>query len=268
MACSVLLLMYFHSAAATDFALPVGLRLCGNGRVDTVLSGDSFTLHNGTTVAMASIKAPEYWPAGAPYRSWPYGHRAKEILTTLLSGKTVDLYCGRKSQNHQNQTLAYILTQDHKWAQQLMVDRGAAYVFPLQPSGSFEDELWGTEAVALANRKGLWNLGAMRPVDAISDKLRPGWFQIVKGTVRSSKASKNSVYLNFAEDWSKDFTVEIPNNIARQYNEDLMPLLELAGQNVEVRGWVEWAGGPKIILENASLLRIFPGPTPNDSSEQ
>jgi len=253
----LLFLFPIESSAATDFRLPAGLRSCGNGLVEKVLTGDRFILQTGTVVALADIKAPEYWEPGAAYKSWPYGYHAKNVLSGLIIGKDVQLFCNKNRQNYLGQISAHVLLQDQTWVQHHMVAAGAAYVFPLGRKVENASQLWAAEVIAREKRAGLWANDSLNAVHADGNNLRPGWFQLVHGTVLSSKAAKTSIYLNFGADWSEDFTIEIPNRVARRRNSDLPPLLEMAGLHVEVRGWVEWAGGPKIILENITLLRIL-----------
>ncbi|MEX0298672.1 MAG: hypothetical protein AB3N28_06355 [Kordiimonas sp.] len=94
-----------------------------------------------------------------------------------------------------------------------------------------------------------------QPVNATGSDLKPGWFQTVKGTVYSAKKIGKTIYLNFDQDWRTDFTVQLTQKLERKYLKKELSPLSLAGQNIEVRGWVEWSGGPKIILTHTDQMQ-------------
>ena len=63
------------------------------------------------------------------------------------------------------------------------------------------------EAQARAAKHGLWaddTYAVLTPDNA--EKGLNGW-AIVEGTVRANAMAGNTVYLNFGQDWRKDFTV-------------------------------------------------------------
>jgi micrococcal nuclease len=89
-----------------------------------------------------------------------------------------------------------------------------------------------------------------------------GSFQIVRGRVVRVAPTERYIYLNFGADWRSDFTVRVARSSERSFGEAGIELEELAGREVEVRGYVLEAGGPLIELSHPEQIRIWPGPDP------
>lgn len=206
---------------------------------------------------MAEIKAPEYWGPGSPYKNWPYGARAKKQLQDLVANAELTFYCSKNKKNAVGDTVAHIALADGSWLQHLLLQGGHAYFMPRFHRPKMAEALRTAEARARSKRRGLWSLQSLSVVSAQGDKLRTGWFQIIKGRVLSEKRLKGRTFLNFGEDWSRDFTIEIPKRLYRHFSAADTNSLNLEGQTIEVRGWTEWAGGPKIILEFAEQLVVL-----------
>ena len=240
----------------TSVTFPGKAKACGSGRATKILSGDRLLLKNGQTVSLAEIKAPEFWSPGAPYKSWPHSWQAKAALEAAAINSQLNLFCYRKQKNALGDLVAHIRTGTGTWLQYELVSNGHAYFMPHHHQPVLAAQLHGAEAEARTKKRGLWAIDGLSAVQATSEQLHPGWFQIVTGKILSEKRRKNGVYLNFGDDWSRDFTIEIPKRLYRQFNAKSDGTLGLEGQYVEVRGWVEWAGGPKIILEYASQLTV------------
>jgi len=262
----VLLLHWASSAAAksTPPPFPKGLSKCGYGIASDIFSGDRFRLKDGTSVSLADIKAPEFWPEGAPYKSWPYGQIAKQALTKAIGSEPLQMFCKSKRKNHLGDIVAHIKTTQGSWLQYEMVQNGHAYFMPRYQRPSDEGALRNAETTAQQNKKGLWAIQGFNVIPASSPDIRPGWFQVISGLVISEKRHKSRTFLNFGTDWSKDFTIEIPSRLYRQFAYRSDTSLGLQGKHIEVRGWVEWSGGPKIILEDAAQLYTY-SPEPDQS---
>ena len=251
-ACSIPL----YAAEVLRAGLPDGLKLCGSYREYTVISGDQIQLPDNTILRLQDIKAPEFWPQGSPYKSWPYGSRSKSALNDYLSGYTLTAFCNKKHKTHSGDTLAHI-KRGKEWVQQWMVKNGHAYVFPAFGVGLQSQELRGDEALARQANIGLWASNEATTVSATSDQLRPSWFQLVRGTVISANSVRKTHYLNFGDNWRKDFTVQFGNKVEKQLQALEISVRSLKGKTLEVRGYVEWSAGPKIIVTHADQIRII-----------
>ncbi len=234
-----------------------GLKSCGSGTIEVVKAGDAVTFTSDVTVQLADIKAPEYWPKGAPYKSWPYGFASKKALTKIANGQTVTLYCDKPAKNTFGDTIAHIQLSDGTWLQHLLVQEGHAFFYPNVAHTEISTALVNAENRARTEEVGLWASSLYRPLRATGSNLKSGWFQTVEGKIYSAKKIGKKIYLNFGQDWRKDFTIQLNGKLEKKYLKQGVTPLSLAGQNIEVRGWVEWSGGPKIILTHTDQMRLL-----------
>ncbi|MBL4837284.1 MAG: thermonuclease family protein [Kordiimonadaceae bacterium] len=234
--------------------MPAGLTACGHHKKFTVLSGDHITLDDGTVLILRGIKAPEYWPVSAPYKSWPYGAKAKSALTQYLAGHPITLYCGKKKLTHAGEKIVHLMRDDNDWVQYWLVEKGHVYSFPVAGVAAGSASLWQSEKRARQQERGLWKKPSLSVVTATGKNLKPGWFQIVTGKVTTARKVRKNIYLNFGADWRKDFTVQIGARSARTFRKQGIDPLSLQGKTIEVRGFMEWSAGPKIIITHSEQI--------------
>jgi len=76
-----------------------------------------------------------------------------------------------------------------------------------------------------------------------------GEIRTVKGKVRNTYQSQRCIFLNFGEDWRKDFTVVIFRDSWKYFREKgIDPLTFYKGKIVEVTGRIREYNGPEIII--------------------
>jgi len=250
---------FYSVKTHADVPLVTNLHKCGSGVGDIALSGDRIALKNGDVIALADVKAPEYWPKtddAPPYKSWPHSGVARNTLTKLIQNKPLTFFCNRKKPNHMGEITAHILA-DQTWVQQALLENGHVWQYALKAKQTIFKALVRAEHKARTAQKGVWRISGYAPVLASSEDIKPGWFQIVRGTVLSSNSVRDKVYLNFGSDWSTDFTVHVPNKLVPLYQRNALPVNQLANREIEVRGWVEWSGGPKIIVTGHNQIRLL-----------
>ncbi len=85
-----------------------------------------------------------------------------------------------------------------------------------------------------------------------------GSFQLVMGRVRETAEVDERIYLNFGENWRKDFTVTIPPAHTERFHAAGMDPLELAGRWIRVRGWIEDYNGPMIEATHPEQIEVIP----------
>lgn len=246
-------------STADTISLAATLSQCGKATIAAVNDGETVIAADGTGIRLAAIKAPELWPEGAAYNSWPHAAWAKNILERLALGETVQLYCEGEVASFDSQKVAHIQLPDGKWLQQMLVEQGAAFVFPRQDHISGLAALYAAEDKARLRNIGIWQTNKIVPAEdnAGNKGIRTGWFQVIRGTVLDSARVRRQVFLNFGTDWRKDFTVEIPASAMRAFKKANIDPLSFQTQLVEVRGWVTWKGGPHIMLEGPGQIRVI-----------
>ena len=82
-------------------------------------------------------------------------------------------------------------------------------------------------------------------------------YQLVEGTVGSG-GGRGRLYLNFAEDWRRDFTVSVERKHMRAFADAGIDLKDFAGKRVRARGWLGWWNGPMIEATHPEQLEVLP----------
>ncbi|GHF14458.1 hypothetical protein GCM10017044_05690 [Kordiimonas sediminis] len=140
--------------------------------------------------------------------------------------------------------------------QQFLIKSGHAFVWPSSRNQVQLAVLYRLEEEARLQKKGLWASEHYHPRQVPDDFLQAGRFMLVHGTVQSSQTVKATHYLNFGADWRKDFTAELPRRIWQ----DIPDGESFTGKNIEVRGWVDLRGGPRILVRNPYQIRLLNQP--------
>lgn len=226
------------------------LKACGTSRHAVTVSGDQLKLPElKLNVKLADIKAPEFWPPAAAYESWPHGQKAEQAVAAFLSGKKVALFCGKHQTTPFGARLAHIMV-DGVWLQEWIVKNGHAYFFPQGATKEITTKLQQAEKLARQATLGLWRVKSLQPVNIDDNRLNAGWFQLVQGKVLSANKVGKRIYLNFGPNWRTDFTVQVEGKLAKAF-----PFETFEEKHIEVRGWIEWSSGPKIILSHPNQIR-------------
>jgi endonuclease YncB( thermonuclease family) len=243
--------------------------------VAAVLDGETLKLADGSTVRLIEAEAPRV-PPGGKAADWPYAAKAKAAMSELALGKSVTLrYGGRKRDRH-GYLLAQVFVADPGspapvWLQAALIDRGLARAESFADNQACIAELLVGERRARAQRLGIWSARRYRVVNAddldLLDRLTES-FQLVQGTVASVAATKQWVYVNFGQNWRKDFTVEVAHRDADGFAADGVDLMGLQGKPIRVRGWLQWRDGPIIQATHAAQIEILGdgGPQPKSAS--
>ena len=140
-----------------------------------------------------------------------------------------------------------------QWVQLAMVHDGVVRVLSYRDGPDRVARLLQAESAARSAHRGLWGDRAYRVRDTHPDALMQdvGSVQIVAGRVVSATRLRTGrVYLNFGADWRTDFTVRIDPADAERFERAGLDPLELEGQRIRVRGWVQDENGPMIRIDH------------------
>ena len=233
------------------------LKPCGETVAGEAIGGARFKSADGQVIKNALVKAPELWEPGAAYNSWPHAIESKKALQHVVSGKTVTLYCEGQKTNRLGELVAHVMLPDGSWLAHTLVREGNVFVFPGATRRAGLDLLYATEDEARAARRGLWQFKNLTPVMANSADVKPGWFQIVHGSVRDVGIVRGTYYLNFGEDWRTDFTVEIPPLVVRQFMQQNKDPELFKDKMIEGRGWIDQKSGPRLLLQGPGQVRLL-----------
>ena len=228
---------------------------CGVFLVDKALSGDELLAMDGSRLLLAAVKAPEVWQPNDQYRSWPHAEKSRQLLENLALGRSLSLYCEGETQTFDGRKIAHALTETGEWLQHELVTQGIVLLLPRANHQSGLDALRTAEDIARQEKRGLWS---ELELEATADADIPtGRLAIVTGKVLNAARSGNRIFLNFCDDWRKDFTAEIPTRVIRLFKKNNIDPLELQGFTIEVRGWVTWRGGPHMLVEGPGQIRLL-----------
>jgi endonuclease YncB( thermonuclease family) len=233
-----------------------------------VIDGETLKLADGRIVRLVGAKAPMPplgWRGDDP---WPFVEDAKRALEGLAAGKRVELsFAGRRTDRHDHLLAQVFLDRggERLWLQQEMVASGLARVYSFADNRACALELLPRELEARGKRLGLWNSSAYRVVKAL-DLERLGRlihsYQLVEGSVVAVGEGSGRLYLNFAEDWRRDFTVSVERKDLAAFAASGIDLKALAGKDLRVRGTLAWRNGPLIEASHPEQIELLPGQPP------
>jgi len=232
--------------------------------VASVVDGETLTLSDGRVVRLIGAKAPATplgWRGEDP---WPLVEEAKDAIAKLASGAEVELRFGGDRTDRHGHALAQVFVVSggkRLWLQEELVAKGLARVYSFADNRACVAELLKRETEARAKRLGVWGSWAYR-IQSAGDVKRLGRlthsYQLVEGTVHAVGKGGGRIYLNFAKDWRRDFTIGVERKDVSAFTAAGIDLKGLAGKRVRVRGWVEWRNGPMIAATHPEQIELLP----------
>ena len=239
-------------------AAPAMLTPMGEARVSAVIDGDTVALDDGRQVRLVGIQAPKL-PLGRPnFKAWPLAGEAKAALARLVAGKSVRLLKGEAVEDRHGRVLAHLeRSGDGLWIEGEMLRLGLARVYTFADNRLAAAEMLAIEAVARAARRGLW----ADPYYAVRDAATVGrhldGFDIVEARIQSVAKVKGRFYLNFGDDWRRDFTVKIERQSVKLFDRASLDLTQWQGKLIRVRGWVMRQNGPMIEATHPEQITLL-----------
>jgi len=221
-----------QTAAAAELA-----DSCRPGPVDAhavvahVYDGDTVRLEDGRKVRLIGINTPEIFHDGR--RAEAFAHEARVRLAALLGeANAIGLIQGQDSHDRYGRLLAHAFLPDGSNLAALLLRDGLGAAITVPPNTALAKCYMQNEQAAREQGKGVWSLAAWQGEPAAD--LAPGaeGFHIIRGTVRSVKSTRNSIWLNL--DGPAALRIDKRD---LQYFSDLDPD-RLEGLTVTARGWM------------------------------
>jgi hypothetical protein len=195
----------------------------------------------------------------------------EHALTSLLLGKTVTLQLAERKRDRYGRILAQIMiTQGNEtiWTQERLVAEGLARVISFPDNRLCTAELLAKEDEARRAKQGLWKSGFFAIREANAEDLLYRLvesYEIVEGRVRNVAEIRGRTYINFGDNWRRDFTAFIaPQTSARASEasgEAVQPTTidaaSLTGKRVRVRGWLKNFNGPSITVTHPEQIEVL-----------
>jgi len=234
----------------------------GQGRVVKIIDGDTLVLADGRSVRLVGIQAPKLPLGRAHIKTQPFAAAAKRALEKLTLGKTLQLSYGGREVDRYRRALAHLHTTDGVWVQGYLLERGLARVYSFRDNRALVAEMLALEAKARADKRGLWG----HPFYAVRGVLKTetydlDTFQVVRGVVTDAARVRGRVYLNFDQDWRRDFTVTVSKKDMRAFARAGLEAkswpASWVGRNIRVRGWIYWRNGPMIDATHPEQIEVL-----------
>lgn len=220
--------------------------------VENVVDARTLKLSTGVEIRLAAL-VDALFDDGASSTG-----RAVDLLRSLIGDKPIGYVATSPEPDRHGRTVAHVVNGDGVWLQQALLRGGAARVYPALGETTLALPLYRAEGEARSARAGLWANRANRvrnPSETWADR---GTFQIVEGRVYSAAIVRGTGYLNFAEDWRRDFTVSLDREALKRFEKVGLHLTDLEGRRVRARGWVRLRNGPMIDLSDPAQLELLP----------
>jgi hypothetical protein len=189
-------------------------------------------------------------------QDWSADRESRRALIDLVYGRGVELFYAGRHNDRYGRILAHAFVGsggDRIWVQERLIAEGQARAYTLPGETNCLARLLSAENSARQSRKGLWAGGAYQPLPANPPRdllRRLGEFALVEGTVTGVNERGQRLYLNFGQNWKRDFTITVPPAVTRAQPEAMKLLKALSGARVRVRGWIERRNGPAIEISD------------------
>ena len=244
------------------------------GTVKSIIDGRTFMLTDGREVRLAGIEVPPLPGPSAPApiqaaatpgaaESPPDpGVAAAAALESLIGGREVLLKHSKFVTDRYGRILADAAAAgtESPSAIKSLLAQGLARLAAHAAEPACMAELRAAEHAARAAKLGLWGnsryfpKAADDPAGVLAER---GRFTLVEGKVVSVRESGGTIYMNFGQRWSEEFTVTILKRNERQFTAAGLAVRSLAGRRVLVRGWIEQRGGPWIEAREPQQIEVI-----------
>ena len=187
------------------------------GTASRVIDGD---ILRSTTIARSGLPPSRCRRPARQRRGVP---RPEATLDALIGGDTVALRKAEFAADRYGRLLAYVYAVrdgEEIFAQGEMLASGFARVGDRVGSRACATYLLGRESAARRDKLGLWGnsyyqvLDAETPADVLAQR---GRFALVEGRVVSVRESGATIYVNFGQRWSEEFSRYDPETKSAQF---------------------------------------------------
>jgi endonuclease YncB( thermonuclease family) len=237
------------------------------GTVQAVIDGRTFMLADGREVRLVGIEVPPLPdPATASGDSAQGvadpGLAAAAALRAAIGGREVLLRHPKRVTDRYGRLTADAAVAGAEPASVIksLISQGFARLATAAGEPACTVDWRTAERAARAAKLGLWGdpryfpRAADDPAGVLAER---GRFTLVEGKVVSVRESGGTIYVNFGQRWSEDFTVTILKRNERQFTAAGLAVRSLAGRRVLVRGWIEERGGPWIAATGPEQIEII-----------
>lgn len=254
-----LLLLVAAPAGSAEPTLPAGLAAAGEATAVEIVDGDTLLLNTGKEVRLVGVQAPKLPLGRKGFKTWPLADEAKAALAALTLKRRLRLFHGGRKVDRHKRLLAHLQdAETGRWIQGALLAQGMARVYSFRDNRAAVDAMLRLERAARRARRGIWAHRFYRVRAAETASRDIGSFQLVEGVVRRVATVRKNIYLNFGEDWRSDFTIVVRRRDAAAFQAAGLPLPQLEGRRIRVRGWLKSRNGPAIDATHPEQIEPLP----------
>ncbi len=229
-------------------------------KVKTVIDPLTFISFEDKIYRLSGLDSPALSDIEAPAE---FTEEALQALKDLITEKELLIYLtkdrdkGRMSHMGHNLIQAKIKETD-EWVQGHLLANGFTRVRTTPFNTDLAEQMYTQEQLALKDEKGLWAYPKYAVLSAKDISEDPRGFQIVEGEVYSASLVRNTVYLNFGQDWKTDFSIGVEPAVRKALSkDDNQSPQQWAKKKVRIRGPVRFYNGPFIDLTHAEQIEFI-----------
>jgi endonuclease YncB( thermonuclease family) len=224
--------------------------------VAAVIAADRLVLDDGRTIALAGVEAPLALTDSGGEGAAETARRAAE---GLVVGAAVAVRPIGETTDRHGRIRANLFVADGSLLALRLTAAGLVRVHRLPGDPACLAALIDAERTARVARLGLWADPGTAIAAALDPKLaeKVGSYALVAGRVVSVGHGNAMNFVNFSDDYRRDFTIMITPAVTRRLAEAGLDIEALSHRRVLVRGMVESSGGPAIRLADPADLEVL-----------
>lgn len=218
-----------------------------------VVAGDEIELVDGRRVRLAGVESPRapLIARGAARReAAAVASAAREALGSAVEGREIVLH--QIGTDRHGRAIGHLYDiETGQWIEANLVRAGHLRVVPSDEGRPCVASLLAIEGEARGARRGLWATTAfgMADVERAALLARVGRWVVLEGRVRSVGRSGGRIWLNFGEDFRRDFAVVMKDNDLDRFRAAGLDPARMRGWILRVRGVLFLRDGPRIAVE-------------------
>ena len=195
--------------------------------VETVIDGDTLRLSDGRSGRLIGVNAPEIGRKGR--QSEPFAQSAKRRLHELVHANNgrVGLRFGPQARDHYGRALAHAFNARGENLEALMLAEGLGFFVAIAPNTAYADCHLLAEHQARAAGRAIWRDSPVIP----AERLRRGGFAVITARVERLESNRGGIWLELGG----STVLQIPRQAISHFGNTLR---DLAGKEIEARGWV------------------------------
>ena len=216
---------------------------------ERVVRGDEIVLLDGRRLRLAAVEVPR--PALSARHPTPgrsAAAAARAALAERVEGREI-AFTEIAIDRHGRRLGHLYDTEAGQWIEAALVEAGHLRVVPTAATRTCAARLLEAEARARQTRRGFWALDGFSVAATADLAGRVGEWVVAEGRVISVGRSGRRIWLNFGEDFRRDFAVVMDDKDLEGFRAAGFDPLAATGWTVRVRGSVFFQDGPRMAIE-------------------